>query len=144
MSLDNIAIKVEPADPHSVGNIGAIQNEIASRLEALAASGKTSLIDLKSLPFSAGEYEQLRIELGRGEVSARLEAIGISEITETQFPGVWWVTHYNVEGDIIADLLEIAPIPAILPSQPEDVRDGLKRLKQHIAQPDPFEDRGVP
>ncbi len=135
MSLDDIAIKIEPADPHSVGNISAILNEIITRLEMLAASGKTSLIDLKGLPFSPAEYEQLRIALGRGEASAQLEAIGVSELFETQFPGVWWVTHYNVEGDIIADLLEIATIPTILPSQPEDVRAGLARLRQLIAQP---------
>ena len=135
MSLGDIAIKVEPADPHSVGNVSAILNEIASRLEELASGNKPSLIDLKSLPFSPGEYEQLRIALGRGEVSARLDAIGNSEINETQFPGVWWVTHYNVEGDIIADLLEIAAIPEILRSQPEDVRGGLARLQQVIANP---------
>ncbi len=139
MSLENIAVKVEPAD-YSVGNLSAILSEIASRLEKLAAHNESSLIDLKSLPFSPGEYEQLRIALGRGEISARLDAIGNSEINETQFPGVWWVTHYNVEGDIIADLLEITAIPSILPSQPEDVRGGLARLKQLIAQPAAFQE----
>jgi hydrogenase-1 operon protein HyaF len=135
MSLKDIAIKAEPASQYSVGNLSAILNEIASRLEILASQNKPSLIDLKSLPFSPGEYEQLRIALGRGEITARLDAIGNSEINETQFPGVWWVTHYNVEGDIIADLIEIAAIPAILPSQPEDVRGGLARLQQIIANP---------
>ncbi len=139
MSLENITVKVEPAD-YSVGNLSAILSEIASRLEKLAAHNESSLIDLKSLPFSPGEYEQLRIALGRGEISARLDAIGNSEINETQFPGVWWVTHYNVEGDIIADLLEITAIPSILPSQPEDVRGGLARLKQLIAQPAAFQE----
>ncbi len=135
MSLDNIAIKAVPADTHSVGNVSAILNEIACRLEELSSRNSPSLIDLKSLPFSPGEYEQLRIALGSGEVSARLDAIGASEIMETQFPGVWWVTHYNVEGDIIADLIEVAFIPEILRSQPEDVRGGLVRLKELIAQP---------
>lgn len=140
MSLDNIAIKVEPANPYSVGNLSAILNEIACRLEELAAHNQTSQIDLKSLPFSPGEYEQLRIALGSGEASARLDAIGNSEISETQFPGVWWVTHYNVEGDIIADLIEIATIPEILRSQPEDVRGGLKRLQELIARPGAFQE----
>ena len=134
MSLENIAIKVESAEHSSVGNVAAILTEIASLLEKLAGSGETSLIDLKSLPFSPGEYEQLRLTLGRGEVSARLDAIGMSEIIETHFPGVWWVTHYNVEGDIVADLIEIASIPNILLSQPEDVRVGLVRLHAIISQ----------
>ena len=134
MSLENIAIKVAASDYSSVGNVAAILTEIASLLEKLAGSGETSLIDLKSLPFSPGEYEQLRFTLGRGEVSARLDAIGMSEIIETHFPGVWWVTHYNVEGDIVADLIEIAAIPNILLSQPEDVRAGLERLQALISQ----------
>ena len=134
MSLENIAIKVAAPDHSSVGNVAAILTEIASLLEKLASSGETSLIDLKSLPFSPGEYEQLRLTLGRGEVSARLDAIGMSEIIETHFPGVWWVTHYNVEGDIVADLIEIASIPNILLSQPEDVRVGLVRLHAIISQ----------
>ncbi len=134
MSLENITIKAETAQHSSVGNVAAILTEISSLLEKLAASGATSLIDLKSLPFSPGEYEQLRLTLGRGEVSARLDAIGMSEINETHFPGVWWVTHYNVEGDIVADLIEIAAVPNILFSQPEDVRAGLERLHTLISQ----------
>ncbi len=140
MSLENIAIKIEPASPYSVGNLSALLNEIASRLEKLVAHNEPSLIDLKSLPFSPGEYEQLRIALGSGEVSARLDAIGASEIIETRFPGVWWVTHYNVEGDIIADLIEIAAIPEILRSQPEDMRGGLKHLQEIIARPSEFDE----
>lgn len=133
MSLQDINIKV--ADSHSVGNLKAILNEIANRLERFVTSGETALIDLKSLPFAPEEYEGLRTTLGRGEVTARFDAIGDSEIYETHFPGIWWVTHYNVEGDIVADLIEIADVPAILRSQPADVRPGLERLQRLLAQP---------
>lgn len=133
MSLQDISVKVD--DGHSVGNVSALLAEIAARLDAFVSRNETALIDLKSLPFSPGEYERLRQTLGRGEVAARLEAIGDSEIYETHFPGVWWVTHYNVEGDIVADLIEIAPVPAILQSQPEDVLVGLARLRHILAHP---------
>jgi hydrogenase-1 operon protein HyaF len=129
MSLQDIAVKVENTDTSSVGNIAALLAEIATQLELLLSKDNSSLIDLKSLPLSAHEYEQLRFTLGQGEVTARLEAIGPSEIIETQFPGVWWVTHYNVEGDIIADIIEIARIPSLLQSQPEDMQAGLARLQ---------------
>ncbi|OGT16921.1 MAG: hypothetical protein A3J49_11805 [Gallionellales bacterium RIFCSPHIGHO2_02_FULL_57_16] len=134
MSLQDIVVKVEAAGTSSIGNVTAILTEIACLLEKLASNGETGLIDLKSLPFSPGEYEQLRLALGRGEVSARLDAIGASEIIETHFPGVWWVTHYNVEGDIVADLIEVATVPNILCSQPEDVRAGLERLHAILSQ----------
>ena len=128
MSLQDITIKVESADTSSIGNIAALLAEISTMLEQLIGSGTGSMIDLKSLPLSPQEYEQLRLILGQGEVTARLEAIGPSEIIETRYPGVWWVTHYNVEGDIIADMIEIASVPAILHSQPEDMQAGLERL----------------
>jgi len=128
MSLQDITIKVESADTSSIGNIAALLAEISTMLEQLIGSGTGSMIDLKSLPLSPQEYEQLRLILGQGEVTARLEAIGPSEIIETRYPGVWWLTHYNVEGDIIADMIEIASVPAILHSQPEDMQAGLERL----------------
>jgi len=132
VNLQNIPIKIEGADEYSIGNIRALLSEVASRLEKLAENGETGMIDLNSLPFAPGEYEQLRQALGQGEVSARIEAIGPSEIFETRYPGVWWVTHYNVEGDIVADLIEIAWLPEILKSQREDLMEGLARLKNRL------------
>jgi hydrogenase-1 operon protein HyaF len=128
-NLKDIPIYAQTDETYSVGNIRALLAEIAARLEKLADGGETGMIDLNSLPFAPGEYEQLRQTLGQGEVSVRIEAIGPSEIIETRYPGVWWVTHYNVEGDIVADMIEIAWLPEIIQSQPEDVHAGLERLK---------------
>lgn len=132
--LQDIAVKVVTPDTSSIGSIAALLAEISTMLEQLLSRGASSMIDLKSLPLSPQEYEQLRFMLGQGEVTARLEAIGPSEIIETRYPGVWWVTHYNVEGDIIADMIEIAGVPAILHSQPEDMRAGLERLHALLPQ----------
>jgi hydrogenase-1 operon protein HyaF len=136
MNLQNISVKVENGDDYSIGNIRALLAEIAAHLEKLAENGGTGMIDLNSLPFAPGEYEQLRQALGQGEVSARIETIGTSEIIETRYPGVWWVTHYNMEGDIVADLIEIAHIPEILKSQPADIRAGLELLNAQFNDPD--------
>jgi hydrogenase-1 operon protein HyaF len=130
--LKDIPIHVRAEEAYSVGNIRALLVEIAARLEKLDADGETGMIDLNSLPLAPGEYEQLRQTLGQGEVSARIEAIGASEIIETHYPGVWWVTHYNVEGDIVADMIEIAWLPEIIKSQPEDVRAGLELLRTQL------------
>ncbi|HEY8887031.1 MAG TPA: hydrogenase expression/formation C-terminal domain-containing protein [Gallionella sp.] len=132
MSLQTIPIHIQSEDIYSVGNIRALLSEIAACLEKLDDSGETGMIDLNSLPFAPGEYELLRQTLGQGEVSARIEAIGVSEIVETHYPGVWWVTHYNVEGDIVADMIEIARIPEIIKSQPEDIRTGLELLRAQL------------
>jgi hydrogenase-1 operon protein HyaF len=131
-NLKTIPIYAQAEEAYSVGNIRALLAEIAARLEKLAGSGETGMIDLNSLPFAPGEYEQLRQTLAQGEVSARVEAIGPSEIIETRYPGVWWVTHYNVEGDIVADLIEIAWLPEIIKSQPADVLAGLELLRAQL------------
>jgi hydrogenase-1 operon protein HyaF len=131
-NLQAIAVRVESPEDYSVGNISALLAEIATQLEKFIATGESAEIDLKSLPLGPLEYEQLRLTLGQGEVAANLEAIGPSEIIETKFPGVWWVTHYNVEGDIVADLIEIARIPSLLQSQPDDMQAGLARLQMML------------
>ncbi|MCG6932435.1 MAG: hydrogenase expression/formation protein [Gallionella sp.] len=138
MKPQTIPIYTQTEADYSVGNIRALLTEIAARLERLANDGTSASIDLNSLPFAPGEYERLRHALGKGEVSAHIEAIGPSEITETRYPGVWWVTHYNVEGDIVADMLEITTAPEILSSQPDDIRSGLAllhiQLKEEVQQ----------
>jgi hydrogenase-1 operon protein HyaF len=132
MSPQTIPVYAQPEETYSVGNIRALLTEIAARLEKLASDGATGSIDLNSLPFAPGEYEQLRQTLAQGEVSARIEAIGPSEINETRYPGVWWVTHYNVEGDIVADTIEITWLPEIIKSQPEDLLAGLELLRAQL------------
>ncbi|MGC2049533.1 MAG: hydrogenase expression/formation C-terminal domain-containing protein [Gallionella sp.] len=132
MNQQTIPIHAQAGEAYSVGNIRALLAEIAALLEKLVHDGATGSIDLNSLPLAPGEYEQLRQTLGQGEVSARIEAIGASEIIETRYPGVWWVTHYNVEGDIVADMIEIAWLPEIIKSQHEDVRAGIELLRAQL------------
>ena len=132
-NLKSIPIYSQDSEEYSVGNIRSLLVEIATLLDKLAVSGETGMIDLNSLPLAPGEYEQLRQMLGQGEVTAHIEAIGPSEIIETRYPGVWWVTHYNVEGDIVADTLEITTIPEIIKSQADDINTGLELLQDQIS-----------
>ncbi len=132
MSLHNIPIKSESVEPYSIGNPRALLTEIAARLEKLAKEGIASSMDLNSLPFAPGEYDQLRVFLGDGEVIGGVDVMWASEVMETRYPGVWWVTHYNVEGDIIADGIEITEIPEILKSQPADIEGGLALLQAQL------------
>ena len=134
MNYQTIPIHAHTVELYSIGNIRALLAEIASRLEQLDRNNETGMIALNSLPFAPGEYEQLCRTLGQGEVSVRIDAIGESKVFETQYPGVWWVTHYNVEGDIVADMLEITTIPDIIKSQPEDVHAGLARLQAQLSE----------
>lgn len=110
-------------------NVQPLLHEIRHALNALLETGETSMIDLRSIPLAPGEEAAIIEKLGSGEVTATLNALGLSEILETQYRGVWLVTHFNTENNIIGRFIEIAVIPEILKSQQEDIRDSLAQLE---------------
>ncbi len=109
-------------------NVKPILHEIRHALERLLNSGETSIIDLRSIPLAPGEEETIINSLGHGEVQAHLEVLGSSQIYETQFAGVWLVTHYNEDDSIVSRFIEITEIPDVLKSQREDVTHALDEL----------------
>lgn len=113
-------------------NVEPLLHEIRHALQELAESGKTGIIDLRSIPLAPGEEDKIVATLGEGEVQARIDALGPSEITETRYAGVWLVTHYNDEQEIIGRFIEITAMPDILRSQAEDIRQACARLGDYL------------
>ena len=111
------------------GGVTAILIEIASQLDRLANGGEPSAIDLRSLPMSPGDREQLQQALGPGEVTITLQGDGESTIRETGIQGVWWSEYRDRGGELIAGFIEIAQVPAILPVEPEQLRRGAQQLR---------------
>jgi len=114
-------------------NVVPLLHEIRHALARLLATGAATTIDLRSIPMAPGEEERIIRELGTGEVQARMSALGPSEMIETRFPGVWLVTHYNSEDEVIGKFIEICDMPQILKAQAEDVREGLAQLTAQLA-----------
>lgn len=102
-------------------NVKPLLHEVKHALETLIENGETSIIDLRSIPLAPGEEEKILDTLGKGEVEAQLNALGLSEIIETQYAGVWVVTHYNDDNNIISRFIEVTTMPNILSSQTEDI-----------------------
>lgn len=113
-------------------NVKPILHEIRHALLDLLDSGNTSIIDLRSIPLAPGEEETIINALGQGEVHARLDVLGRSDIYETLYSGVWLVTHYNENEAVVGRFIEITELPAILKSQREDMSDALKELTQEL------------
>jgi hydrogenase-1 operon protein HyaF len=109
-------------------NVKPILHEIRHALEKLLNSGETSIIDLRSIPLAPGEEETIIETLGHGEVHARLDVLGPSEIYETRFTGVWLVTHYNENDSIVSRFVEVTEMPDVLRSQHEDIVVALDKL----------------
>ena len=102
-------------------NVKPLLHEIKHALDNLIETGHTTIIDLRSIPLAPGEEDKILNTLGRGEVLAQLDALGLSEVIETQYAGVWLVTHYNDENNIISRFIEVTTMPEILCSQTEDI-----------------------
>ena len=131
--LDDIAVTVEyDGKDHVSGQSLAVLSEIANLLENLARTGESSSIDVRSLPLFPGDYAAIRETLGTGEVSARINALGPTQIQETAIPGVWWVTHFNDNEETLAEFIEITVVPEIIPASRDDLATAREQLQSLI------------
>lgn len=133
--LSEIAIRVE--GPARLGGLGggvtAVLNELVGMLEGAGAGGGSATIDLRSLPMSPDDRIALQTALGQGEVHATLRAEGVSTMQETGVSGVWWIEHRNDQGDLVAELIEVAAIPAILAASIEEMAASAHDLRARLS-----------
>ena len=133
--LENIPVRVEVHQTQaSKPNIlEQVLQEIHLGLTDLHASGITHAIDLRQLPrMSAAVYQALREALAQGEVSAVVQAQVKVEVQETQFPGVWWLRHFNERDEITTEIIEITVMPTILKPHRMDLLAGLQKLEERL------------
>jgi hydrogenase-1 operon protein HyaF len=125
--LDAVKFNIQIGD-ELTHNVKPLLHEIKHALDNLIETGATTAIDLRSIPLAPGEEDKILNTLGQGEVQAQLNALGLSEIIETRYPGVWIVTHYNDEQHVTSRFIEVTTMPEILCSQTEDVMEARSRL----------------
>ena len=139
--LEGIAVQMQPgpgavptaALPGLGSGVAAIAYEIAHLLERLVTHGESGAIDLRSLPMTVADRLRLQEFLGSGEVRAEINADGPSVVRETAIPGVWWSEHRNARAELIAELIEVCPVPEILVLSNEELATGSVRLRDRIA-----------
>lgn len=127
-SLDTIPVATEVA----TGNVEPLLHEIRHALKRLASGGEGTTIDLTRLPLAPSEEERIEETLGTGEVRAQVDALGPTLIQETSYPGVWLITHKNVDDVVVARFIEVTRIPELLRSQPADIDAGIDRLEDEL------------
>jgi len=132
--LPDLGVRVVARDPQTElsGNALALLHEIVTLLAALVQEGRIGAIDLRGIPLTPADRTYLLEQLGEGEVHAQVSALGASDVRETAYRGVWWVTHHNAEGEPCAELIEITPLPAILASDAEELAESLERLRASL------------
>jgi hydrogenase-1 operon protein HyaF len=114
------------------GMAKAVLTEAIEHLRALGGGGERQIIDLKGLPMTQGDLRQLEETLGKGEVTASVDAAGPTEVFETRFPGLWWVRYQNEDRQTVAEQLVVGRVPAILETHLDDVRDSVARLEEEL------------
>ena len=136
-ALGAIGVRVEPKSADEIDvftlNVVPLLHEIRHALTRLLETGEPTTIDLGSIPFAPGEFDQLDAALGTGEVRVLLESMGSSQIYETQFSGVWRATHHNAVDEVVGRYVEVTRIPEILLAQEPDVRVGLDLLTRRLS-----------
>ena len=126
----NIPINVI-SSPQTDGLILAktLLHEVQAMLKTLLDTGQNGTLDLRALPtWGADGYQFLKEKLSLGEVSARIQSFGCSEIQETAYSGIWWVSHYNQDDDLLTELIEVTYLPEILKSPRDDMALSLVNL----------------
>ncbi|MFI3185275.1 MAG: hydrogenase expression/formation C-terminal domain-containing protein [Methylococcaceae bacterium] len=126
----NIPINVI-SSPQTDGLILAktLLHEVQAMLKTLLDTGQNGTLDLRALPTLGAEgYQFLKEKLSLGEVSARIQSFGCSEIQETAYSGIWWVSHYNQDDDLLTELIEVTYLPEILKSPRDDMALSLVNL----------------
>ncbi len=124
-----IQIAVEPS-----GNARPLLHEVAELLKRLLETGEPSTIDLSALPLNPADLDWLQTRLGEGEVSCQVQANGESTLDETACRGVWWVTHRNERGSVVAQFIEVAFVPELLKAHPQDIEAGREQLEVLISE----------
>lgn len=134
--LDAISVRVEgtPQTAKMAMNAVPVLHEIRHALDKLAQSGETTTIDLSSIPFAAGDKQQLLDALGRGEVSATVDAMGPTRIQETAYPAVWLVHYFSASDEELATHIEVTRCPSLLLTPEQDVADAAKALEARLVE----------
>lgn len=127
-SIEQISIRIASFEEMLTGQAEAVLTEVAEMLKRLLQDGAEDSIDLRSLPLTPADRDWLDEQLGRGEVEIVLEAGGRSVLAETAYPGVWKIMHRDTEDRIVAELIEVAFVPAIIRPDKTDIEKGYEGL----------------
>lgn len=133
---DNIHLIDTLADSSRGDNAHALLHEIVDLLEQLLENDSPSHIDLQAIPLSSEDLELLAETLGEGDINAEVFDYGVTRVSATGIPGVWWVVQLDEAEQILGEFIEINYCPEVLVALDEDINEGRQALKARLFEAD--------
>ncbi|MGR9052744.1 MAG: hydrogenase expression/formation C-terminal domain-containing protein [Gammaproteobacteria bacterium] len=131
--LNEIPVKVElTGDANSM--LLPVLHGMNAMLKTLIETGRGDILDLRHEPLTLEDIAELKALLGQGEIDANLTALGSTNIRETGIPGIWWITHFNDQGNVTSEFIEISTCPDMLKTFPDELGASLLRFHDKITQ----------
>lgn len=134
MGLEQIPVTVVVPDSGLSGNAWPLMMEISELVGHFVETGESAAIDLSALPLTEADKAWLRERLGTGQVHITLDAEGLSSLDETACPGVWWVTHRDLQGRVMAEFIEVTRMPEVAMAHPQDIKIGQAYLEGIVSE----------
>jgi len=107
--------------------------EISAALERFAQTGETWSIFINKISLTDEERQGIRDFLGQGSIKINLtDSAEPAEWMESGIAGVWYGVFYDQKESPILETIEVGAFPNIASAQIEDVRVGIKQLKQQL------------
>lgn len=108
------------------GLLAPLLAEIADWLPAVRRGHPGHSISLSRLPLPPNDTVELSRRLGPGPAVAESRGYGSTRVTATGTRYVWWVQHYNADGDLLVNALEVTAWPSGLAVPWEDLGDSVQ------------------
>jgi hydrogenase-1 operon protein HyaF len=86
------------------------------------------VLNLTLLPLTNEDQTYLEQRLGPGPLTILSRGYGSCRIAATALRHCWWVQHFNSDGRLIVNTLEVVDVPAAALAAQEDIDDSAVRL----------------
>ena len=110
MDTYDIPVLPEADDVQRCPQAVAVMEQLQNLLSRYTPGGPTQSMVLDAMPDA--DLDMLNQILGEGEVSVVITGDQPIRIQETVMAGVWRLRRFNAQGDVIAETLEVADVPA--------------------------------
>ena len=116
--------------PPGVMNGPGVLAEVNGQAAKFAGGGTPHFVNLTLLPQTPVDLALLDQVLAPGAVTLMSLGYGTCQVTATRLRHCWRVRHFNSEGRLILDTLELTAVPLVVLAAQEDIRDSAARLSE--------------